>query len=121
MTARDDLLSWVRVGMRAHRVDGPGSAFTAEDVLARFVEEVQVPVIEALLDRAVSAYRMRDKLLNDESRAHERALSVGEMVAYRESLCIVQGWDPNEHGDKEGRADEMVIARWQERYPEEWA
>jgi len=93
----------------------------AEAAVGALIAEVNLSMAEKLLNRAVSAYRMHDKLLNDQSRAHERAIAVGELTAFRDALCIVHGWDPAEHGDKEGRADEMVIARWQERYPEEWA
>lgn len=92
----------------------------AEAAVGALIAEVRTTITQALLDRAVAAYRMHNGVLNDDARAHERAIYVGYKDAYCVALCITQGWDPNEDADKDGRADEMVIARWQERFPEEW-
>lgn len=91
-----------------------------EQFVQAVLEEQNTALVDALLDQAVKAYRMRDDLINDADRAVEQWYVSGEAIGLRAALCLVKGWDPNADGDKEGRADELIIEHWQAKHPEEW-
>lgn len=42
---------------------------------------------------------------------------IGQLTAIRTALCLVECWDPDEDGGKEGRADDLITA-WMQAHPE---
>lgn len=76
--------------------------------------------VQRIADEAVKLYRARDRMLNDPHTHTERLLIHGEANGLRKALCVLNGWDVEQESDKEGKADQLVIRRWQETHPEEW-
>ncbi|MFF9265822.1 hypothetical protein [Streptomyces longwoodensis] len=88
---------------------------------ARGRAEGRAEAEERVIAEAIKLYRSRDQLIN---RPDQRALLV-EVTAMaaglRVALCALRGWDVRAESDKEGKADELIVGRWQEQHPEEWA
>lgn len=83
----------------------------------RTVEEA----VERLADESVTLYRLRDRLINRPEERDALVQTLACVSGLRIALCLLKGWDPREESDKEGRADEFIVARWREQHPEDWA
>jgi hypothetical protein len=77
--------------------------------------------VKQVAEEAVKLYRARDQLINQPEKHAELAYVTGCNAGLRIALCVLQGWDPAEEADKEGKADELVLAVWQSLHPEDWA
>jgi hypothetical protein len=44
----------------------------------------------------------------------------GRLIGIRTAICVLQGWNPRDDADKEGPADERVLAYWERKYPADW-
>lgn len=45
----------------------------------------------------------------------------GRLVGLRMAICLLNGWDPYRDADKEGPADELVLAYWETQHAADWA
>jgi hypothetical protein len=45
---------------------------------------------------------------------------LGELTGIRVAICLLNGWSPAHDADKEGPADELVVAYWEKTYPQDW-
>lgn len=76
---------------------------------------------DKLCVEVVHRYRAIEGTSGDDTAASVQFLWLGEVTALRIALCLLHGWDPAVEADKEGRADELVMAWWQRNDPEYWA
>lgn len=75
-------------------------------------------VTNRLCERAVKIHRALDK--NDTAGAAFRHSLIGELIGTRAAICLLNGWDPDRDADKEGPADDLIIAYWEKTYPQDW-
>ena len=73
---------------------------------------------DRLCREAVRVHRALDNL--DTSPASARLTWIGELVGLRIALCLAHGWDSQAEADKEGKADELIVAWWEKNFPKEW-
>lgn len=45
----------------------------------------------------------------------------GRLTGIRMAICLLNDWDPANDADKEGPADELVVAYWEREHPADWA
>lgn len=95
----------------------------ASTTLAPLGQDVHVDrdtLTERLCRAAVQRHRAVEATFGDDDTHNARMVWYGEITGLRIALCLVRDWDPEVDADKEGKADELVMAWWERNEPEYW-
>lgn len=74
---------------------------------------------EAIRHAGVLAYRQLAVFENRDNN-FMRSCLIGQIIGIRTSLCLVNGWDPEEEAHSAGKAIGLITRHWEDQHPEDW-